>query len=78
VVWSSVERQRKKVQASFGADSAPFPGWRIRRAWSAAGDDGDSGGVFRYFKLSKILQDFSSHRIFEHMHETLNIDKKNN
>jgi hypothetical protein len=32
------------------------------------------------FSSQKILQnfsDFSSHRIFRHMHEALNIDKKN-
>jgi hypothetical protein len=28
------------------------------------------------FKVSKILQDFSSHRIFERMHGALNIYKK--
>jgi hypothetical protein len=28
------------------------------------------------FKILKILQDFSSHRICEHIHEALNIDKK--
>ena len=28
--------------------------------------------------VSKIFQDFSSHRIFEHMHGALNIDKNKN
>jgi hypothetical protein len=30
------------------------------------------------FKLSKILQDSSSHRIFRRMHGALNVGKKNN
>jgi hypothetical protein len=34
--------------------------------------------VFTSFKIPKILQDFSSHRIFGRMHEVLNIGKKNN
>jgi hypothetical protein len=33
-------------------------------------------GVFRYFKLPKILQDYPSHRIFERIHRALNIGKK--
>jgi hypothetical protein len=33
-------------------------------------------GVFSYFKIPKILQDFLSHRIFGRMHGALNIDKK--
>jgi hypothetical protein len=33
-------------------------------------------GAFSSFKVPKILQDFSSHRIFRRMHEVLNIGKK--
>jgi hypothetical protein len=33
-------------------------------------------GVFRYFKILKILQDFPSHWIFERIYGALNIDKK--
>jgi hypothetical protein len=32
--------------------------------------------LFSCFKVPKILQDFSSHRIFGRMHRVLNIDKK--
>ena len=34
--------------------------------------------LFRCIQKSKILQDSPSHRILRHMHETLNIDKKDN
>jgi hypothetical protein len=33
-------------------------------------------GVFTSFKIPKFLQDSLSHRIFDHMHGALNIDKK--
>jgi hypothetical protein len=32
--------------------------------------------VFSYFKISKILQDSLSHRIFGQMHRVLNVGKK--
>jgi hypothetical protein len=32
--------------------------------------------LFGCFKVSKILQDFSSHRIFKRMYKALNIGKK--
>jgi hypothetical protein len=34
--------------------------------------------LFRCTQNSKILQDFPSHRIFERMHEVLNVTKQNN
>jgi len=34
--------------------------------------------LFRYTQKPKTLQDSPSHRILRHMHEVLNIDKKNN
>ena len=34
--------------------------------------------LFRCTQNSKTLQDFPSHRIFERMHEVLNITKQNN
>ena len=34
--------------------------------------------LFRYTQKLKALQDFPSHRILRHMHEALNIDKKDN
>jgi hypothetical protein len=34
--------------------------------------------VFSFFKILKILQDFSSHQIFGRMHGALNVGKKNN
>jgi hypothetical protein len=33
-------------------------------------------GVFRFFKILKILEDSPSHRIFGHMYGALNIGKK--
>jgi hypothetical protein len=44
--------------------------------WVGPLRDFPSEAVFSYFTISKILQDFSSHQIFGHMHEALNIDKK--
>ena len=38
----------------------------------------DCKALFRCTQNFKILQDFSSHRIFERMHEVLNIAKQNN
>jgi len=37
-----------------------------------------SMALFRYTQKPKTLQDSPSHRILRHMHEVLNIDKKNN
>ena len=34
--------------------------------------------LFRYTQKPKTLQDSSSHQILRHMHETLNINKKDN
>jgi len=34
--------------------------------------------LFRYIQKPKTLQDSPSHRILRHMHEILNVDKKNN
>jgi len=34
--------------------------------------------LFRCTQNSKTLQDSPSHRIFEHMHEVLNVGKQNN
>jgi len=42
-----------------------------------SGKTGGSGKLRRCL-VSKSFQDFSSHRILRHMHETLNIDKKDN
>jgi hypothetical protein len=35
-----------------------------------------SKAVFSFFKISKILQDFPSHQIFERIHGALNVGKK--
>jgi len=34
--------------------------------------------LFSSLQNSKTLQDFTSHRIFKHMHEVLNVAKQNN
>jgi len=43
-----------------------------------AGRPRQTKALFRYTPKPKILQDFSSHRILRHMHETLSIYKNNN
>ena len=47
--------------------------------WARAKDrvEGNSA-LFSCFQNFKILQDFSSHRIFERMHKVLNVAKQNN
>jgi hypothetical protein len=47
-----------------------------RPTWMLAVNCHKSEAVISSFELSKILQDFSSHRIFKHMYGTLNIGKK--
>jgi hypothetical protein len=34
--------------------------------------------IFRPRLVHKVFQDFPSHRMFGHMHETLNVDEKTN
>jgi hypothetical protein len=49
---------------------------RVLTAWDGIVPEPEPEGVFTFFKIPKILQDFSSHRIFRRMHEALNIGKK--
>jgi hypothetical protein len=51
--------------------------WRNRWGSVASAGRGSAQAVFRSLKISKILQDFPSHRIFGRMHAVLNVGKKN-
>jgi hypothetical protein len=66
-----------------GETSAALSQWRRLHCRVAAAKCGVEAGelekgeaVFDPFKLTKILQDSPSHRIFRRMYRVLNIDKK--
>jgi len=54
------------------------PDLRTLSTWHGAYIFLEIKGLFRYTQKPKTLQDFPSHRILQHLHGTLNIDKKDN
>ena len=75
---SSYLRGQLLLLWGYGFATTLWRTWQVRNNLTHYTEKLSIKALFSSLQNFKILQDFPSHRIFQHMHEILNVAKQNN